>query len=41
MVIILSKKFPHILEEKLTSNILFQKIAAIIFISLGLICLTL
>lgn len=41
MVIILSKKFPYILEEKLTSKILFQKIVAVIFISLGLICLTL
>lgn len=41
MVIILSKKFPHILEEKLTFKILLQKITAIIFISIGLICLTL
>ena len=41
MVIILSKRFPQVLEEKLTFKILRQKILAIIFISLGLVFLAL
>lgn len=38
--IILSKKFPKILKEKITGAILMQKIAAILLISIGLIFLT-
>lgn len=41
MVIILSKKFPHVLEEKMTSKTLIQKISAILLISLGLLFLSL
>lgn len=40
LIIILSKKFPKILEEKLTPIIITQKIIAIIFIVTGLFILT-
>lgn len=38
--VVLSKKYPHILKEKITKKILAQKIIAIILISLGLLFLT-
>ncbi|MEZ4180586.1 MAG: hypothetical protein R3B41_03715, partial [Candidatus Doudnabacteria bacterium] len=38
--VILSKKFPQILKEKITTEIMIQKIAAIILISTGLVLLT-
>ncbi len=41
MVIILSKKLPYILEEKLTFKILTQKAVSIIFVCLGLLFLAL
>lgn len=40
LIIILSKKFPKILEEKLTPIIITQKIIAIVFIGTGLFILT-
>jgi drug/metabolite transporter (DMT)-like permease len=40
IIIILSKKFPKVLEEKLTPNVLGQKIIAIILIGIGLYVLT-
>ena len=41
LTLILSKKFPKILEEKISGKILFQKILAILLIGGGLIILTL
>lgn len=41
IVIILSKRFPQILEERLAPKVLVQRILAIFFISLGLLFLTL
>jgi drug/metabolite transporter (DMT)-like permease len=40
IIIILSKKFPKVLEEKLTPTVLGQKIIAIILIGIGLYVLT-
>ena len=37
LVVLLSKKFPKVLEEKLTIAVIFQKVGAIIIIGLGLI----
>ncbi len=40
MVILLSKKFPHLLEEKLTKKVILEKVLAIFFIGLGLVFLS-
>jgi drug/metabolite transporter (DMT)-like permease len=39
MVIILGKKYPHLLEEKLTGRVLLEKVLAIFFIGVGLVVL--
>ncbi len=39
MTIIISKNFPHLLEEKISSLILWQKILAILLIGIGLVIL--
>lgn len=41
LAVILSKKFPQILEEKISGKILLQKISAILIIGLGLVILVL
>lgn len=41
LIIIISKKYPEILEEKLNAKIIFQKILAIVLISIGLIFIAL
>jgi len=39
MVIILGKRLPHLLEEKLTKKVITEKVLAIIFIGVGLVLL--